>query len=102
MPAMVMAFALISASLIAPLATAPPSVLTARAIHAPATSGSVHRKDCARKGRIIISTTAKTTTRDETIIGTTGRALMAAPVAIAAETPQIDMPDARGAAHSLL
>ena len=35
-------------------------------------------------------------------MGTTGLALMAAPVAIAAETPHIDMPDARGAAHSLL
>ena len=36
------------------------------------------------------------------MIGTTGRARMAPPVAIAAETPQMEMPEARGAAHSLL
>jgi hypothetical protein len=36
------------------------------------------------------------------MMGTTGLALIAAPVAIAAETPQIDIPEARGAAHSLL
>jgi hypothetical protein len=35
-------------------------------------------------------------------MGTIGLALMAAPVAIEAETPQIAMPEARGAAHSLL
>ena len=36
------------------------------------------------------------------MIGTTGLARMAAPVAMAAETPQIEIPDAKGAAHSLL
>ena len=36
------------------------------------------------------------------MMGTTGLARMATPVAIAAETPQIDMPEASGAAHSLL
>ena len=36
------------------------------------------------------------------MMGTTGRARIAPPVAIAAETPQMDMPDASGAAHSLL
>ena len=42
------------------------------------------------------------TTSDDTMIGTTGRARIAAPVAIAADTPQIEMPDASGAAHSRL
>jgi hypothetical protein len=36
------------------------------------------------------------------MMATTGRARIAAPVAIAAETPQIEMPDASGAAHSRL
>jgi len=31
-----------------------------------------------------------------------GRALMAAPVAMAAETPQIEIPEASGTAHSRL
>ena len=48
------------------------------------------------------STTANTTTSDETMIATTGRARMAPPVAIAADTPQTAMPDANGAAHSRL
>src|ERR1700690_352472 len=91
-----------SASVMAPEATSPPSVLTARPIHAQATSGSFQRNVWAAKGRMTISTTAKITTRDETMIGTTGRARMAPPVAIAAETPQMEMPDASGAAHSLL
>ncbi len=34
--------------------------------------------------------------------GTTGRARMAEPVAMAAETPQIEIPEASGAAHSRL
>jgi hypothetical protein len=34
--------------------------------------------------------------------GTTGRARIAAPVAIAADTPQIEIPEASGAAHSRL
>src|SRR6516225_9467128 len=50
----------------------------------PATSGSCHRNVCARNGRINTSTTAKTTTSEETSTGTIGRAQMAAPVAIAA------------------
>ena len=36
------------------------------------------------------------------VIGTTGRARIALPVAIAADTPQIEIPDASGAAHSRL
>ena len=36
------------------------------------------------------------------MIGTTGRARIAAPVVMAAETPQIEMPEASGAAHSRL
>ena len=36
------------------------------------------------------------------MIGTTGRARIAAPVAMAAETPQMEMPEASGAAHSRL
>ena len=36
------------------------------------------------------------------MIGTTGLALMAAPVAMAAETPQMEIPEARGADHSRL
>ena len=42
------------------------------------------------------------TTSEDTITGTSGRARMAPPVAIAAETPQIEMPEASGAAHSRL
>ena len=36
------------------------------------------------------------------MIATTGRARIAPPVAMAAETPQIEMPEASGAAHSRL
>ena len=57
---------------------------------------------CATNGRMSTSTTAKITTSDDTSTGTIGRARMAPPVAIAAETPQIEMPDASGAAHSRL
>ena len=46
--------------------------------------------------------TAKTTTSEETSTGTCGRARIAPPVAIAAATPQIEMPDASGADHSRL
>ena len=35
-------------------------------------------------------------------MGIIGLALIALPVAIAADTPQIEIPEARGAAHSLL
>jgi len=42
--------------------------------------------------------TANTTTSDDTSTGTTGRARMAPPVAIEAATPQIEMPEASGAA----
>ena len=48
------------------------------------------------------STTANTTTSDDTRIGTAGRARIAPPVAIAAATPQIEMPDASGTDHSRL
>ncbi len=97
-----LAFANTRASAIAPLAVAAPSVLTASPIQAPATSGSFQRNCCAKNGRIKSSTTAKMTTSEDTIIGTTGRAFIAAPVAIAALTPQIEIPEARGAAHSRL
>src|SRR5881398_3966783 len=80
------------ASVMAPLATAAPSVLTASPIHAPATSGWCTRKASAAKGRTTSSTTAKSTTSDDTMIATTGRARIAAAVAIAADTPQIEMP----------
>ena len=96
------AFARISDSVMPPAATAAPSVFTASPIHAAATSGSCDRKVCARNGRISTSITANTTTSDDTRIGTRGRARIAPPVAIAAETPQIEMPDASGAAHSRL
>src|SRR5665647_2974639 len=96
------AWARIRASVMAPLAMAPPSDLTASPIQAPATRGSVQRKYLASKGRITISTATKITTREETMIGTMGRALMAPPVAMAAETPQMEMPEARGADHSRL
>ena len=56
----------------------------------------------AASGRSNSSTTEKTTTSDDTMIGTTGRARIAAPVVMAAETPQIEMPEASGAAHSRL
>src|ERR1700739_2119638 len=96
------ALATISASAIAPLATAAPSVLTDSPSHAPATRGSCDRKACAANGRIKTSTTAKITTSDDTRMGTAGRARIALPVAIAAETPQIEIPEASGAAPSRL
>ncbi|MDB5308187.1 MAG: hypothetical protein JWO38_2389 [Gemmataceae bacterium] len=88
--------------MIAPLETAAPSVLTASPIHAAATIGSSARNVRASPGRTSISTTENTTTRDETMTGTTGRARIAAPVVIAADTTQIEIPDASGAAHSRL
>ena len=36
------------------------------------------------------------------MMGTTGRARMAPPTAMAADTPQMEMPEARGTAHSRL
>src|ERR1700739_456718 len=96
------ALAPIRESAIAPLATAAPSVLTDSPSHAPATKGSCDRKACAANGRITNSTTAKITTSDDTRIGMAGRARIALPVAIAAETPQIEIPEASGAAHSRL
>src|ERR1700678_2025844 len=90
------------ASVIAPLATAAPSVLTARPIQAAATIGARQRKTWASMGSRINSNTEKITTSDETMIGTMGRARMAAPVVIAADTPQIEIPEASGAAHSRL
>src|SRR5438034_1304419 len=67
------ALARTSASVMAPLAIAAPSVLTASPIHAPATSGWCARKACAAKGRTTSSTTAKSTTSDETMTATTGQ-----------------------------
>ena len=98
----VLAAAMYSDSVIAPLATAAPSVLTAKPIHAAATIGSVGMIACATNGRMMSSTTAKTTTSEETMTGTMGLARMAPPVAIAAETPQMEIPEASGAAHSRL
>ena len=46
------------------------------------------------------STATKTMMTDARIVGIIWRALMALPVAIAAATPQMEMPDAMGAAHS--
>src|SRR6266853_531944 len=89
----------ISDSAIAPLATAAPSVFTASPIHAPATIGSCARKAFAANGRMSSSTTAKITTSEATMIGTMGRARIAPPVAIAADTPQIEIPEARGGAR---
>src|SRR5262249_46399735 len=85
-----------------PPATAAPSVLTATPVQAPATRGSGHANAGARTGRLNTSTTGKMTTGEGTSTGMIGRARMAAPVAIAADTPQIEMPDASGAAHSRL
>src|SRR5699024_10207360 len=96
------ALARISDSAMAPEAMAPPSDLTARPIQPPATMGSPVRKCWAMKGRISISMQVQTTTSEDTMIGTTGRERMAAPVAMAAETPQMGMPEASGAAHSRL
>ena len=62
----------IKESVIAPLATAAPSVLTASPIHAAATSGSLQRNWRAARGRIRSSTTENKTTSEETMIGTTG------------------------------
>ncbi len=45
---------------------------------------------------------AREEARGAQMIGTTGRARMAEPVAIAAETPQIEMPEASGTLHSRL
>src|SRR5579862_336459 len=90
----------ISDSVMPPAATAAPSVFTASPIQAPATIGSCDRNACATNGRISTSVTANTTTSDDTRTGTTGRERMAPPTAIAADTPQIEMPDASGAAHS--
>jgi hypothetical protein len=47
-------------------------------------------------------TIAKITTSEDTMTAAIGRARMAAAVAIAADTPQIEMPEASGAAHSRL
>ena len=85
-----------------PAASAAPSVFTASPIHAAATNGSCDMNVCAMNGRISTSITAKTTTSDDTRIGTWGRARIAPPVAIAAATPQIETPEASGAAHSRL
>jgi hypothetical protein len=87
-------FARIRASVIPPAATAAPSVFTESPIQAAATRGSCERKAWARNGRIKTSMTAKITTSEDTITGTTGRDLIALPVAIAVDTPQIDMPEA--------
>src|ERR1700735_4771842 len=96
------AFATISDWVMPPPATAAPSVLMASPIQAPATSGSCHRKVWARNGRINTLTTPNTKTSDDTRIGIDGRARIAPPVAIAAATPQIEMPDASGTDHSRL
>jgi hypothetical protein len=55
----------------------------------------------AKNGRTISSTMAEITTVEETVIATTNQALIATPVAIADDTPQIEMPDAGGAAYEV-
>jgi hypothetical protein len=90
----------INDSAIPPAATAAPSVLTASPIQAPATSGSCASRAAETNGSTSTSVTANTTTSEDTSTGTSGRARMAPPVAIAADTPQIEMPEASGAAHS--
>src|SRR5580700_11378776 len=87
-------------SVMPPAATAAPSVLTASPIQAPATSGSWASQVCATNDRISTSITANTQTSDDTKTGTTGRERTAPPTAIAADTPQIEIPAASGAAHS--
>ena len=101
-PSVSAALARMRDSAMAPEAMAPPSDFTARPIQPPATIGSVYRKCEAMKGRISISMQVNTTTSEDTMIGTTGRERMAPPVAMAAETPQMEMPEASGAAHSRL
>ena len=86
----------------APEAMAPPSDFTARPIQPPATMGSLYRKWEAMKGRISISMQVNTTISEDTMMGTTGRARMELPVAMAADTPQMEMPEASGTAHSRL
>src|ERR1700693_1700129 len=85
------------AGVMPPAATAAPSVLTASPIQAAATRGSCDMKASAIAGRTKTSITAKTTTSEDTSPGTCGRARIAPPVAIAAATPQIDIPEASGA-----
>ncbi len=51
-------------------------------------------------GRIQHLDHGEITTSDDTTTGTAGRARIAPPLAMAAETPQIEMPEASGAAHS--
>src|SRR5436190_17974709 len=92
----------ISDSVMAPLASAAPSVFTASPIHAAATIGSWARKAFAANGSRINSTTANTTTSELTMTGTTGRARIALAVAIAADTPQMEIPEVSGAAHARL
>ncbi len=86
-----------------PAAASAPSVLTDIPIAAPATSGSFVPGQIWVKtpGRIISSITAQTTTRADTMMETTGFALTAPPVATAAETPQMEMPEPRTAAVAL-
>src|SRR6476659_6116835 len=55
----------ISDSVMAPAATAAPSVLTARPIQAPATSGSCDKNVWARNGSNSTSTTANTTNAED-------------------------------------
>src|SRR5262249_24448607 len=95
-------FALKSACRIAPLEIAAPSVFTANPIHAAATIAWSPSQVRAASGNRINWTRENPTTNDDTITGTPGGARMAAPVVIAADTPQMEMPDASGAAHSRL
>ena len=84
----------------APEAMAPPSLLTASPIQAPATSGSSAKKVLATHGRTRSSTATNTIITEERIVGTIALARIALPVAMAAATPQMEMPEAIGAAHS--
>ena len=86
----------------APEAMAPPSDLTARPIQPPATMGSPVRKCCAMKGRISISNAGEYHDERGNHDRNDGPGADGRAVAMAAETPQMEMPDASGAAHSRL
>ena len=89
-----------SSSSSAPAAASAPSVFTVMPIAAPFTIGWSGKAAVYSPGRMISSNIAKITTSIDTVTGITGFALIAPPVAIAAETPQIEIPDASTAETS--
>src|SRR6056297_2869006 len=90
----------INTSSSSPAAASAPSVFTDMPMADPATNGSsVCGQIWVKKpGSTTSSITAHTTTSAETIIGTTGLARTAPPVATDADTPQIEIPDPKTAA----